>query len=79
LRVFPGKKDFTLQSLIDAAYDTYLPSFDRMIPALLKAYDDAPASNPLKGEGRRPDRGASRLGLSMVRVVGADVARHLLR
>jgi len=50
LRVFPGKKDFTLQSLIDAAYDTYLPSFDRMIPALLKAYDDAPASNPLKAK-----------------------------
>ena len=50
LRVFPNKKDFTLQSLIDAAYDSYLPSFERMIPPLIKVYDDAPASNPLKAK-----------------------------
>ena len=48
LKVLPGKKDFTLASLIGAAYDSYMPSFERMIPPLLKAYDDAPASNPIK-------------------------------
>jgi len=50
LKVLPGKKDFTLSSLISAAYDSYLPSFERMIPPLLKAYDDAQASNPLKAK-----------------------------
>ena len=50
LKVLPGKKDFTLSSLISTAYDSYLPSFERMIPPLLKAYDDTPASNPLKAK-----------------------------
>ena len=45
LRVFDKKKDFTLTSLIEAAYDSYLPAFDILIPRLLKAYDAAPASN----------------------------------
>jgi acyl-homoserine-lactone acylase len=45
LRVLDKKKDFTLSSLIEAAYDSYLPAFDVLIPRLLKAYDAAPASN----------------------------------
>jgi acyl-homoserine lactone acylase PvdQ len=48
LRVLDKKKDFTLDGLIGAAYDTYLPAFDVLMPKLLKAYDAAPASNPLK-------------------------------
>ena len=50
LKVLPGRKDFTLNSLISTAYDSYLPSFERMITPLLKAYDDTPASNPLKAK-----------------------------
>jgi acyl-homoserine-lactone acylase len=48
LRVLDNKKDFTLDALIAAAYDSYLPQFAIMIPPLLKAYDQTPASNPLK-------------------------------
>ena len=48
IRVLEGKKDFTIQSLIDAAYDSYLPAFADLIPALLKAWDATPGSNPLK-------------------------------
>ena len=48
LRVLSDKKDFTVSSLIAAAYDSYLPAFERMIPALLKAYDALPASDTLK-------------------------------
>jgi acyl-homoserine lactone acylase PvdQ len=48
IRVLENKKDFTLESLIAAAYDSYLPMFAQEIPALLKAWDAAPASNPLK-------------------------------
>jgi acyl-homoserine-lactone acylase len=48
LMLLPGKKDFTIASLISTAYDSYLPSFGRMIPGLLKSYDNLPASDPLK-------------------------------
>jgi len=43
LRVFPGKTDFTLDSLLAAAYDSYLPYFAEEIPPLVKAWDAAPA------------------------------------
>jgi acyl-homoserine lactone acylase PvdQ len=45
-----GKKDFTLDSLIAAAYDSYLPWFEKPIPALVKAWDQTPASDPLKAK-----------------------------
>ena len=47
--VLQGRKDFALPSLISAAYDSYLPAFAQLIPSLLAAYDQTPASNPLKG------------------------------
>jgi len=50
VRVLENKKDFTLDSLISAAYDSYLPWFEKTIPALIKAWDDAPSSNPLAGK-----------------------------
>jgi acyl-homoserine lactone acylase PvdQ len=50
LKVLPGRHDFTLNSLVTTAYDSYMPSFEHMIPPLLKAYDAAPASNPLKAK-----------------------------
>lgn len=48
IRVLKDKKDFTLESLIAAAFDSYLPAFADLIPALIKAYDQAPANDPLK-------------------------------
>ena len=48
LKVLPDKKDFTIASLISAAYDSWLPSFARMIPGLLKSYDNLAASDPMK-------------------------------
>jgi acyl-homoserine-lactone acylase len=50
LIVLPNKKDFTPQSLIDAAYDSYLPSFAETIPGLIAAYDSTPDANPLKAK-----------------------------
>src|SRR5207253_1887010 len=44
------KKDFTLDSLIGAAYDSYLTWFEKPIPALIQAWDAMPASNPLKAK-----------------------------
>jgi acyl-homoserine-lactone acylase len=40
--VLQGRKDFTLERLRDAAYDSYLPAFARLIPGLVAAYDAAP-------------------------------------
>jgi acyl-homoserine-lactone acylase len=37
--VLENKKDFTLDSLQAAAYDSYLPWFEKPLPALLKAFD----------------------------------------
>jgi acyl-homoserine lactone acylase PvdQ len=48
IRVLENRRDFTLESLIAAAYDSYLPAFARLIPPLLSAYDAAPATDPLK-------------------------------
>jgi acyl-homoserine-lactone acylase len=48
IRVLRDKRDFTIDSLIAAAYDSYLPWFEKPIPALIRAWDEAPASNPLK-------------------------------
>jgi acyl-homoserine-lactone acylase len=50
MMVLENKKDFTLASLISAAYDPYLPAFARLIPTLIEAYDKTPASNPLKAK-----------------------------
>ena len=48
IRVLDNRKDFTLDGLIKAAYDSYLPAFQQTLPPLLAAWDRAPASNPLK-------------------------------
>ncbi len=48
IRVLENKKDFTLDSLIAAAYDSYLTWFEKPLPALIKAWDGLPASDPLK-------------------------------
>jgi acyl-homoserine lactone acylase PvdQ len=50
VRILDNKKDFTVDSLIDAAYDSYLPWFAKPIPALIQAWDKAPDSNPLKAK-----------------------------
>ncbi|HEV7816037.1 MAG TPA: penicillin acylase family protein [Janthinobacterium sp.] len=48
VRVLENKKDFTLESLIAAAYDTRLTAFEPMLPALMKAYDGLPGGDPQK-------------------------------
>jgi acyl-homoserine lactone acylase PvdQ len=50
IRVLQDKKDFTLDSLIAAAYDSYLTWFEKPMPALIKAFDATPDSNPLKAK-----------------------------
>jgi acyl-homoserine-lactone acylase len=52
VRILSGKKGFTLDSLIAAAYDTSLPEFEIQIPLLVQAH--AAAKNPLKSKLAEP-------------------------
>jgi acyl-homoserine-lactone acylase len=44
-RVLAGRKGFTLTTLRDAAFDSYLTGFAALVPLLLRAYDELPASD----------------------------------
>jgi acyl-homoserine-lactone acylase len=48
VRVLQGRKDFTLDRLRDAAFDSYLPAFERLLPPLIAAWDAAPADDTLR-------------------------------
>jgi acyl-homoserine lactone acylase PvdQ len=50
VRVLENKMNFTLDSLISAAFDSYLPWFQKPIPALIGAWDQDPGSDPLKAK-----------------------------
>ena len=54
IRVLGARRDFTLPTLIEAAYDPYMPAFTRMIPGLVAAYGAVPQSDPLKARLREP-------------------------
>lgn len=48
IMVLKDTRDFTLETLIEAAYDSYLTAFEPLIPPLVRAWDRAPASDPHK-------------------------------
>jgi acyl-homoserine-lactone acylase len=48
IRVLSNRKDFTPSTLMGAAFDSYLPAFDDLIPSLISAYDQAPSGSALK-------------------------------
>jgi acyl-homoserine lactone acylase PvdQ len=50
VRIFEDKKDLTLDGLIGAAFDSYLPWFERAMAALIKAWDQDPDRDPLKAK-----------------------------
>jgi acyl-homoserine-lactone acylase len=48
MRLLQGRKDFTLDSLMAAAYDSYLPWFIKPISALTRAWANLPANSETK-------------------------------
>jgi acyl-homoserine-lactone acylase len=48
IRVLENRKDFTVESLRAAAYDSYLTWFEKTIPALVRAWDQLPANDSQK-------------------------------
>ena len=49
-----NQKGFTLDTLRDAAFDSFLPEFAVLKPSLVKAYDQLPADSPLKQKLKDP-------------------------
>jgi acyl-homoserine lactone acylase PvdQ len=45
VRVLSDRTDFTVERLVEAAYDPIMPGFEPIVPALLRAYDRAPAGS----------------------------------
>ncbi len=81
IRVLQNKKDFTLDSLIAAAYDSYLTWFDKTLPALIKAFDAAPDPK-LKEQIEIPRKWDHRWALDSVATSlgvfwGEDIRRRL--
>ena len=50
IRVLENRRDFTVDRLVEAAYDSYLTAFEPMVPQLLRAFERTPASHPLKAK-----------------------------
>lgn len=46
VRVLKDRRNFTLDGLIEAAYDPYLSAFDVLLPKLLEDYDNLPEGDP---------------------------------
>ncbi|HET7585907.1 MAG TPA: penicillin acylase family protein [Gemmatimonadaceae bacterium] len=86
IRVLQGRHDFTMQSLMDAAYDSYLPGFEVLLPPLIRAWDELPPTDSLSamlaeqiGELRRWDYrwGVSSVPTSLAVFWGTEAFRAL--
>jgi len=84
IRVLRDKKDFTVDSLIAAAYDSYLMWFEKPIPRLVRAWNDAPADSSLKTKLAEPIEAVSKWDLrwgvnsvpTSLAVFWGDVLQH---
>ena len=54
IRVLDGKRGFTPESLMAAAFDPALPEFDLLMPTLIKAWDGLGPSDPLRAKLAEP-------------------------
>ncbi len=48
IMVLEDRTAFTLDGLLEAAFDSYLPGFEGTVPAMVAAYDRLPEGDPLK-------------------------------
>lgn len=88
LRLLSEGKDWTMASLTAAAFDSWLPSFARMLPPLLGAYDALPAGDTLRAAlaeqvdtlRRWNDRwDSTSVATSLAVFWGTDIERKLYR
>ncbi|HEV2423855.1 MAG TPA: penicillin acylase family protein [Terriglobia bacterium] len=88
VRVLENRKDFTLDSLITTAFDSYLPWFEKALPALIRAWDHDPDSDPLKAKLAEQIKmlrawdyrwGVDSVPTSLAVFWGTDLLRHVGR
>ncbi|MGH7465908.1 MAG: penicillin acylase family protein, partial [Longimicrobiales bacterium] len=86
LKLLPDRRDFTMASLTEVGYSSYLPAFARMVPALVSAYDALPASSPLHSTLAQPVAvlrgwdyrwGVNSVATSLAVFWGEDVLRRI--
>lgn len=82
--VFGTKKDFTLETMIAGAYDSYLPAFEQLVPPLAAAWDALPSADTLRVRLAEPvtvirtwDRrfGLQSVGMSLGNYYAEEVTR----
>jgi len=56
IRVLDNQRKFTLESLLAAAYDSWLPAFQELLPPLLRAWDRLSSDDPRKETLAEPIR-----------------------
>jgi acyl-homoserine-lactone acylase len=54
LRLLMRSRDWTLEKLNSAAFDSYQPGFADLVPPLIKAYDDLPKADPRRTQLAAP-------------------------
>ena len=54
LRVLEGSVGWTSARLVEAAFDAWLPSFERLLPSLFAAYDTLPGTDARRGPLAEP-------------------------
>ncbi len=54
IRVLSGRRDFTPNSLMAAAFDSYLPAFETLIPPLIQDYDQFGVNSEAKSKWAEP-------------------------
>lgn len=54
LRVLNARRDFTPETLRQAAYDSFLPAFDRLLPGLISAWEKLPEGDARKARLAEP-------------------------
>jgi acyl-homoserine-lactone acylase len=54
VRLLSQPTKYTIDKVIATGYDTYLPAFAILVPALIKAYEQLPQSDPLLAELKEP-------------------------
>ncbi|HEV2299619.1 MAG TPA: penicillin acylase family protein [Candidatus Acidoferrales bacterium] len=89
VRVLSNAKNLTLDALISSvAFDSYLPWFEKAMPALMNAWDAAPDSDPLKAKlaeqitilrGWDYRWGVNSVPTSLAVFWGTDLLRHFGR
>ena len=54
VRLLSRPEKYTLDQVIATGYDTYMPAFELLVPALIKAYEQLPTNSPLLEELKAP-------------------------